>query len=95
MISGGNYTLNRLEQKINNLDNKLERIMLCLGIEDLQTDKRRVWLTVKEVAEYIGYNPNTIYKKIRHGQIKSRKWGNSVRVHISAIQPYVNKKRKK
>lgn len=85
--------IKKLEAKVDKLT---DLITVVLGVGNDHIDKRRVWLSTKEVAEITGKNIRTIYRYAKSGKIKSRQLseGAAYEIHISAIKPYVGKKRK-
>lgn len=47
-------------------------------------------LTVKEVATFLQVHPQTVYRKIRSGEIKADRIGRGLRIarrHVSALTP--------
>uniref|UniRef100_A0A6M3LD74 Putative DNA binding, helix-turn-helix domain containing protein n=1 Tax=viral metagenome TaxID=1070528 RepID=A0A6M3LD74_9ZZZZ len=44
------------------------------------------YYTVNEVAEMLNLVPNTIYRMIRRGEIKSHKFGKAVRISQAEIE---------
>lgn len=52
-------------------------------------DKRRRYLTVLEVAEYLSIARSTAYDLISRGEIKAKRFGKrSVRVHVDELRRY-------
>lgn len=52
------------------------------------------YLSVKELAEYMGFNEQTIYHWIAQRKIPFYKIGKAVRFSVNEIQDWVNKYRK-
>lgn len=48
-------------------------------------------LTVKQVAEHIGWHPNTVYLRCTSGELKSFKSGNSRRIRKEAYAEWIAK----
>lgn len=46
-------------------------------------------LTVKEVAEIMGWHPNTVYKRCTNGELPSFKSGNSRRIRKEAFIQWI------
>lgn len=46
-------------------------------------------LTVKQVAEYLGWHPNTVYSRCTSGELKSFKSGNSRRIRKEAFLEWI------
>jgi excisionase family DNA binding protein len=46
-------------------------------------------LTVKQVAEHIGWHPNTVYLRCASGELKSFKSGNSRRIRKEAYAEWI------
>ena len=52
-------------------------------------DKRRRYLTVKEVAEYLSIARSTAYDLIPSGELKAKRFGKrNVRVHVEELRRY-------
>ena len=61
-----------LEEKVNDLYEKLSE--LSRKLESVQKEEK--WVSVKELAKIMNVSPNTIYIKVRNGDIyASRKFG--------------------
>ncbi|MBB6692320.1 helix-turn-helix domain-containing protein [Cohnella xylanilytica] len=48
-------------------------------------------LTVKQIAEHIGWHPNTVYLRCKSGELRSFKSGNSRRIRKSAYIEWMAK----
>ncbi len=48
-------------------------------------------LTVKQVAEHMGWHPNTVYLRCNNGELKSFKSGNSRRIRKSEFMEWIAK----
>lgn len=48
-------------------------------------------LTVKQVAELMGWHTNTVYLRCKSGELSSFKSGNSRRIRKSAYIDWINK----
>lgn len=46
-------------------------------------------LTVKQVAEHMGWHPNTVYIRCTSGELKSFKSGNSRRIRKQALLEWI------
>ena len=52
-------------------------------------DKRRRYMTVLEVAEYLSIARSTAYDLISSGELKAKRFGKrAIRVHIEDLQRY-------
>ena len=52
-------------------------------------DKRRRYMTVLEVAEYLSIARSTAYDLISSGELKAKRFGKrSIRVHVEELQRY-------
>lgn len=53
------------------------------------TDKRRRYMTVREVAEYLNIGRSSAYELVSTGELKAKKFGKkNVRVHIEELERY-------
>ena len=52
--------------------------------------KARQVMTVKEIAEYLGVHPMTIYKYVRDGKIPAFKIGASWRIRRESIKKWMD-----
>ena len=52
-------------------------------------DQRRRYLTVQEVADYLGIGRSSAYDLIKGGDLKAKRFGKkNVRVHIEELERY-------
>ncbi len=56
--------------------------------ERVQFDGRRKYLSVKEVADYLGLGASTVYDLINRGELKAKKFGRSTKIHVDALARY-------
>jgi len=52
--------------------------------------KAKQVMTVKEIAEYLGVHPMTIYKYVQHGKIPAFKIGASWRIRRDSIKKWMD-----
>ena len=58
-------------------------------MSDVLTDKRRKYLTVREVAEYLNIGRSSAYELISDGKLRAKKFGKkNVRIHVSELERY-------
>lgn len=68
-----------IEQKIEDLYSKLDE--LSRKMESVQKEEK--WVSVKELARIMGISPNTIYLKVRNGDIYASKKFGAPRIPLS------------
>lgn len=68
-----------LEEKIDDLYKKLDE--LSRKMESVQKEEK--WVSVKELAKIMGISPNTIYIKVRNGEIYASKKFGAPRIPLS------------
>lgn len=68
-----------LEQKVEDLYEKLDE--LSRKMESVQKEEK--WVSVKELARIMNISPNTIYVKVRSGEIYASKKFGAPRIPLS------------
>lgn len=68
-----------LEEKIEDLYTRIEEV--SQRMDSLQREER--WVSVKELAKIMGISPNTIYIRVRSGEIYASKKFGAPRIPLS------------
>lgn len=68
-----------LEEKVEDLYAKIEEV--SQRMDSLQREEK--WVSVKELAKIMGISPNTIYVKVRSGEIYASKKFGAPRIPLS------------
>lgn len=68
-----------IEQKIEDLYTKIEEV--SQRMDSLQREEK--WVSVKELAKIMGISPNTVYVKVRNGDIYASKKFGAPRIPLS------------
>lgn len=50
------------------------------------------YMSIKEVADFLGLHPNTIYRLCKQGDIPSIKFGTTIRINKEDLRSYLDTK---